>query len=208
VATITPTTNTSGSSSNTAGNEYSDYGGTSDLPQDQASTVTSNDGLLTLNLPAGTFTTTAVCQINTLNRTDVPVKSAKLLGPYLLSCDDTSGHALTTLHKSITVTIKPPASASSYTTYVKGSSWQKVKTSLSSGALSFQLTAFKEIAAAPPSAINWTPILLVLGAIAVLIIGVGGAVFFIIRHRQQQEAYDAYIKHRYFEGDKTAEPPA
>ena len=183
-----------------------DIGTSVNVSQDQDSSVSSDDGGLTVLFPAGTFDTDAVCQINKLGTTDVPVKSSKLIGPYAVECTGSDGSLLTNLNHSVDIVLRLPSKSASYNAYVKDGKWKTVTAVTKDGELHFSLSALHLIAAAP-SAINWTPVLLIGGAILLILIAAGIVVLLGQRRRGQQEAYDAYIKHRYFEGDAGARPP-
>jgi len=198
--------NTDGSSDNAATTSLSDTGTSANVSKDQDSRISSDDGNLTVTFPPGTFDTDAVCQINKLDSTDVPVKSSKLIGPYSIECTGPDGNELTSLNHPIGVTLRLPPKAGSYSAYEKDGKWKTVTAVTKDGELHFSLSALHLIAAAP-SAINWTPVLLIGGAILLILIAAGIVVLLGQRRRGQQEAYDAYIKHRYFEGDAGARPP-
>jgi hypothetical protein len=163
--------------------------------------------MVTIKFPAGTFDADATCQINKLGGSDVPVKTSKLLGPYLIDCSDAEGNTLTKFNHAAIVEFKLPQGAGGYTAYQKDGKWKTVKAATKNNVLSFELTSLHLVAAAPNASINWTPILLIGGATLLILIAAGTVVLLGIRRRSQQEAYDAYIKHRYFEGDAGARPP-
>ena len=177
------------------------------MPSASDTTITSDDGLVNLTFPAGTFNTDASCQVTKTDGKDTPVKSSKLIGPYSTSCVDTNGNSLNSFNHTVTASITLPQNQGSYQGYVKSNNkWGKVKGTSSHGVLSFGLSQPGLFAAVAGT--NYTPLLLVLGALALLLFGVGGGIYFLIRRRNQQEQYDTYIRERYIEGDKSVTDPS
>ena len=170
------------------------------------STVTSDDGLVTVDFPAGTFSQDASCQVNKSGTSDVPVKSSKLIGPYAIACLDNNGNSLNKFNHTVTANISVPPNQGTYQGYVQSNNkWGKVKAKTAGGTLSIGLSQPGLFAAVPEA--NLTPVYLILGALALLLFGAGGGIYFLIHRRNQQAQYDTYIRERYIEGDKSATDP-
>ncbi|HSX47390.1 MAG TPA: hypothetical protein VLF63_01305, partial [Patescibacteria group bacterium] len=146
------------------------------------STVISNDNLVTVDFPKGTFSADAYCSVDTAAGSPLPFKTNGVIGPYSIDCTDSSTNPINTFKKAVSITMSTQAHKK-YIAYMEDNKWVKLPTSSKSKSISFKLAKDVTFEAASKKSSNWLVIFMDIGVIIAFFLIVGGIVY-MIRRRQ------------------------
>ena len=195
-----------------ATNNYSSYASTNitssgfqvNLDPSRASTITSDDKLVSIQIPAGSLTQPTFCIISTSQAiSPLPATKSKVLaGPYQLVCRDADGNVLSNFTKPLTLSLQlnkidtSGVASVSYYSY-ENNQWQLIqpqgKTG-QSGVVQFDVSNSSAFAVVgkPKSTPLWVKLVITLLVLIGLVI-VAWQVMHLLLRRKYQQQYDDYV---------------
>jgi hypothetical protein len=93
---------------------------------DRISTIYSDDDVVTVVFPEGTFEEDAYCSVNIDSIDNTPVNAENTIGPYSIDCLDSENNQLANPNKPIKVSLDV-ALEKEYVAYTYGSEWSQVQ---------------------------------------------------------------------------------
>lgn len=158
---------------------------------DQDSTITSDDGIVTVNIPAGALKEDAFCEIKKDGVNSKPKGYKLVAGAYTIECKNAQGDSITSFEKEATVImdLKDFKQYKKFAAYsIDGNNLSKINATFNDKdkTLTFKMTEFQTFAAygAKGSSLWWLWLLILLL--------IGGLIFFIIRLRRSGGSDDSY----------------
>ena len=158
---------------------------------DQDSTITSEDGIVTINVPAGALKEDAFCEIKKDSVNSKPKGYKLVAGAYSLDCKNEKGDSITSFEKEATVImdLKDFKQYKKFAAYsIDGNNLSAISSSFNDKdkTLTFKMKEFQTFAAygAKGSSMWWIWLLVLLL--------IGGLIFFILRLRKSGNSDDSY----------------
>lgn len=173
--------------------------------------INSDDGRVTVTIPAGALSEDAACTIVARDDIDLatPKGTSLVTGPYELVCKKKDGSTVDTYNKPVTfdVNLENPKSSLKYAIYnYDGTSWADAKVKYQSKApnFSFSTDSPKVFAVLSSKQSSW----LVWVYVVLLLLVIGGVIFWFIRRRSGggDSGYDSYTASNYMTETMAAGP--
>lgn len=180
---------------------------TSNTSQASNTTVKSDDGLVIATITAGAIDSDAQCSIisDTANQEKLkPPKLIAIIGPYTLVCKQADGNNVTSFKKRVSLAVHFTAQQTKqfggfqfYQYDDSSGTWKLFKIVYNKKAKDYEFAVDKPIQFAVMGSVKKGISAQFVVIVILIILGIAGAVFFLLRRAKRQQ-YDAYIRKKYY----------
>lgn len=175
---------------------------------DSSNSYTSDDSLVTVQIPAGTLPTDADCSVSSAGIPSTAKQPGSqsnpmVMGPYALVCKAISGEAITDFAKPVVWTMKLSGKLKNlvnpvpqdYDSEGHVTPIPSFKYSDSAEALTFNMTSSDQVLvlASVPQGVSPNLLAAILVVIAIIV-----GIFLLIMRKKQKDTYIDYIRHKYY----------
>jgi hypothetical protein len=184
---------------------------TPNVKADSDATITSDDGVVVVNMPAGSVSVDAYCSIpaDDNDKSSLPKDLKVVAGTYMLSCKDAKANDISSFNKQLEFLVTVKNQGKKLNLYfADGGKWSDSKVKYSSATPSFKYNTDHPkplVVLAAKQTNGWLAILI---GILLFLILLGGAFYFIRQRSKRQTEYDSYIRQQYINATTPDQPAA
>lgn len=167
-------------------------------------TLTSDDGVASVTLPADTTSSGAACSVVTSDVTPTLAKNQVVIsGPYQLLCKDADGNQIQTFNRPLAWSYQFKTALKGYGAPIAASLDDAGKSVVSKSVYNKKLktVSFSQTNGSQSlilaSKKKGIPVNLIIGILLIIVLFIG--VFFFVLRRRQQENYSDYIRSKYYD---------